>query len=134
MKKTKDNSPCYCKKKVRNDIVLVAVLLLVVSLAALCFFLFGKQGDFATVTVEGRLYGEYSLNENITVEIKSDGGGYNILAIEDGRAYIKEASCPDGICSSHRPIDKQGESIICLPNKVVVEVKTIDGNESDIIN
>ena len=57
----------------------------------------------------------------------------NILVIENGKAYVNQASCPDGICSSHRPIGNDGESIICLPNKVVVEIRTSDKNRPDVI-
>ena len=54
--------------------------------------------------------------------IESEGGGYNLLVIKGGEAYISEASCPDGICSSHRPIKHEGRTIVCLPNKVVITV------------
>ena len=35
---------------------------------------------------------------------------------------MENASCPDGICVSHRPIFRDGESIVCLPNRVVITV------------
>ena len=120
------------KRKLRNDIILISAILFIVLTAALGLFLFRKAGDTVTVTVDGRLFGEYSLSENRTVEIKNDNG-YNLLVIEDGKAYVKEASCPDGICSSHRPVSSDGESIICLPNKVVVEIHAKSQNEPDII-
>ena len=89
------------------------------------------------VTVDGELYGIYSLQKDQKVEIKTENG-YNILVIEDGKAYVKDASCPDGICSSHRPIKHTGASIICLPNKVVVSIENNENggqtdNEFDII-
>ena len=57
-------------------------------------------------------------------------GSYNLLVIQDGKADVTEASCPDGICVNHRAISKQGQSIVCLPNKVVVEIE--NGEESDL--
>ena len=122
-------------RKVRNDIIFIVVLLLGVSLAALAIFLFSAPGDRVTVTVGGEKVGEYSLDEDRVVEIKSVDG-YNILVIEGGVAYVKDASCPDGICSSHRPVSRGGESIICLPNEVVIEVYSADKTvpEIDIIN
>ena len=122
-------------RKVRNDIIFIVVLLLGVSLAALAIFLFSAPGDRVTVTIGGEKVGEYSLDEDRVVEIKSVDG-YNILVIESGVAYVKDASCPDGICSSHRPVSRGGESIICLPNEVVIEVYSADKTvpEIDIIN
>ena len=118
-------------RKIRNDIILIAALLLVVCLAATVLFVFRTAGDTVVVTVDGRDFGEYSLNENREVEIRDRG--YNLLVIKDGKAFVSRASCPDGICSSHRPIGYNGESIICLPNKVVVEIRTKDRNQPDII-
>ena len=118
--------------KTRNDIIFIAAILLTVLIAALVLFLLKTPGDTVTVTVDGKPFGEYPLNEDRTVEIKN-GNGYNILVIENGKAYVKSASCPDGICSSHRPIGSSGESIICLPNKVVIEIRTSNGKQPDII-
>ena len=115
-------------KKIKNDIILVSVLVGVVLLAILGLLLFRKDGNTVKVTIDGKLFGEYSLDKDQTVEIKSDKGT-NLLVIKDGKAYVESASCPDGICSSHKPISYGGESIICLPNKVVIEVKTKDTNE-----
>ena len=120
------------KRKRRNDVILVLGLLLVIFAAGLALFLFRSVGDTVTVTVNGEKYAEYSLSEDREVEIRV-GEGYNILVIEEGRAYVRVASCPDGICSSHRPISNDGESIICLPNKVVIEIRTTETNQPDII-
>ena len=120
------------KRKRRNDVILVLGLLLVIFAAGLALFMFRSVGDTVTVTVNGEKYAEYSLSEDREIEIRV-GEGYNILVIEEGRAYVKNASCPDGICSSHRPISHDGESIICLPNKVVIEIRTTETNQPDII-
>ena len=120
-------------QKVKNDIFLIAGLLAVVLVATLAFLLFRTEGNTVTVTVNGQIFGEYSLRVNQTVEIRC-GDAYNLLVIEDGRAYVKQASCPDGICSSHRPIQHDGESIVCLPNKVVVEIRSQEQNQPDIIS
>ncbi len=119
-------------KGTKHDILLIAALLCLVLVAALLLFLLRTPGDTVTVTVDGRLYGEYSLAENRSVEIRS-GDRYNLLIIADGSAYVSRASCPDGICAAHRPVSHDGESIICLPNKVVIEVHTQNRNQPDII-
>ena len=86
------------------------------------------------VTVDGELFGVYSLTENVTAEIPHGEGQYNRFVIQDGRVYMESASCPDGICVDHRPIFRDGESIVCLPNRVVVTVTVeADGNAPDIV-
>ncbi len=123
---------CMSKRKTRNDIILITVLLLLAFMAALMLFLLKVEGDTVVVSVNGQTFAEYSLGEDRAVEIKN-GAEYNLLIIKDGKAYIDHASCPDGICSSHRPICHDRESIICLPNKVVVEIRSQSRNQSDII-
>ena len=127
-----DLSASRPSKKIRNDLLFISAILVLVAIGALALFLFRAEGDTVVVTVNGELFGEYSLEENRSIEI-TKGSGYNLLVIEDGQAYVKHASCPDGICSSHRPIRHNGESIICLPNTVVVEVRTKGQNQPDII-
>ena len=119
-------------RKIKNDIILVSVIVGVILLAILGMLVFRQEGNTVKVTVDGKTLGEYSLNVNKTVEIKSDLGT-NLLVIKDGKAYIESASCPDGICSAHRPIEHDGESIICLPNRVVVEIRTKNQKQPDII-
>ena len=117
----------------RHDILFIAVLLFLCAAAALGLYVFREDGDTFTVSIDGQLYAEYPLTEDRVVELISDGG-FNRLVIEDGYAYVEEASCPDGICSSHSPIGHNGESIICLPNKVVIEIHRREQNQPDIIS
>ena len=121
------------EKKIKGDIILIASLVLLVLLCALALTLFKKEGDAVRVSVDGKEWGVYSLSVDREVEIVTEYGR-NTLVIKDGKAEIREASCPDGICSAHRAVSHSGESIICLPNKVVVEVLAEgSGVEPDII-
>ena len=81
--------------------------------------------------VNRKPYGEYALDQNLVLEICTDDS-LNILVIEDGRAWMQKADCPDGICTAHKPIFRDGESIICLPNQVVVTVVAKDKEDMDI--
>ena len=119
-------------RKKKNDIVFVCILLTVGLLGALFLFLSKTEGDTVRVVSDGSVVKEFSLSENVRTRIFF-GDGYNELVIQDGKAFVEEASCPDGICVSHRPISNDGESIICLPNKLVVEVKTKKDNKTDIV-
>lgn len=119
--------------KAKNDMIFIAALLIICMVVGGIYFFARAEGDVVTVTVDGELYGEYPLNVDRTVEIRV-GDNLNVLVIENGQAHVAHASCPDGICSAHRPISKNGESIACLPNRVVItaNVKS-DTEEPDII-
>lgn len=120
----------------RNDMIFIAALLLIVSLCGLCFYLFRGEGDKVVVTVDGETFGSYSLSEDIRVEIRTgpEHEELNVLVIKDGQAYVETATCPDGICSGHKPIKREGESIVCLPHKVVITVYATEENDApDIV-
>ncbi|MBE6762837.1 MAG: NusG domain II-containing protein [Ruminococcaceae bacterium] len=129
MKKQEETRP----RRVRNDILLIAVLLLVAAVGALYLFVFRGAGNTVTVTVDGQLYATYALSDTVEVDIDS-GDGTNRLIIRDGKAFVETASCPDGICVAHRPIFRDGESIVCLPNRVVVTVTSREQTDApDIV-
>ena len=122
-------------RKSRNDVLFIAVLLLIVVLAGAAFFFLRGEGDSVTVSVDGKHYGTYPLHTDLTLSIRT-GADYtqeNLLVIRDGKALVESATCPDGICAAHKPISREGESIVCLPHRVVITVHTTDGEEPDII-
>ncbi len=124
------------KRHLRNDILLIAALLLVAAIGGIYLLLFRGNGNTVTVTVDGKPYAEYALSENITEDIYTGANGEhcNRLVICDGKALMENATCPDGICVAHRAIFRNGESIVCLPNRVVVTVTTVaDTDAPDIV-
>lgn len=105
------------------------VFLLILLLAAgglLWFFLRPQTTDkesIVRITVDGTMYGEYPLDKNAEISI----GDTNVCVIENGSVYMKSADCPDQICVKTKAIRTSASSIVCLPNKVVVEIVSPDG-------
>ncbi len=113
----------------------VGILLLILAAAAFLCVSAGwkKQGDWVYVTVNGNET-VYSLKDDREISIGADNGtdAYNRIVIKDHAVYMESASCPDQICVRHKPASKDGETIICLPNQVFIEVAS--GKEKDIDN
>ncbi len=125
------------KKSYKNDIILI-LFFLIIGLGTLVYIQFhGKSGAEVKVSVNNKEYGVYSLDKDQTITIGEDDWE-NILVIKDGKANMTKADCPDKICVNHAAISKKGETIVCLPHKVVVEVinqgKTQSGDQIDIIS
>ena len=123
------------KRFIRNDIILIFGVLLVAAIGMLYLFKFRSVGDTVKVTVDGELYGTYSLSENITEDISTGKNEeqHNVLVIKDGKAFVESATCPDGICVGHASVFRDGESIVCLPNRVVITVESSTTQNPDII-
>lgn len=111
----------------RNDWILIAVVLAVSAIfLGIHFFHPQQKYGMAEVTIDGEVYGSWPLSEDRTVEI----GDGNRLVIRDGKADMVWADCPDKLCVNQKAISREGESIICLPNKVVISI--VGGEEREV--
>ena len=112
------------------------LLLILIIILASGFLWFGltllMQKDQAgvMVMVDGEDVGWYDLDSDISVTLSGYHGGYNLLLISGGRANMIDADCPDRFCVKQKSISMRGESIICLPHRLVVRV--FEGEEGDI--
>ena len=111
----------------RADLILIVILLAVGVLLSLGAVILSRTGAAVQVRVSGRIVATYPLSEDREDEIAGADGGVNLLVIRDGGARIKEASCPDKLCVGMGVIRRAGQSIICLPNQVVVEIVDSSG-------
>ena len=122
------------KKSRVGDLVIIATFLAIALITALTVFLTRDNGAWCAVSVDGKTLTALPLSEDTEYAIPLDSGK-NTLVIENGKAYISFADCPDKICVNHRPISYDGESIICLPHKLVVSISEerpqfeVDDNE-----
>ena len=82
------------------------------------------------VQVDGKKTASYPLDRDRDVMIRVPGGGYNHLMIRDGECYLTGANCPDQLCVKQGKISKDGQSIICLPHRLVITVHR--GEKSDV--
>lgn len=102
----------------KNDWILAAAVLLA-ALAGFGFMRWNQaRGHYVVVSVDGEEYGTYDLEEDQVVEI----GETNRLEIKNGKASMTEADCPDQICVHMSAVSRAHEMIVCMPNRVTVEV------------
>lgn len=109
----------------KGDIVLILVLVFVAALLALFFSLQGKQGketgEMVLVTIDGAVYGEYSLYEDTEMTLQSEWGE-NRFEIKGGIVKMLAADCPDKYCVKHGAMKTEKDPIVCLPHRVVIEI------------
>ncbi len=108
-------------KKIKlGDIILISILLLIIVLG-LIFLRPKSKGEYVTVSSSGEIIGKYPLYESIETDIKTEKG-INRLAINEGYASITFADCKNNICVKSSAISKIGESIVCLPHSLIIEI------------
>ena len=122
------------KKKIKRDIMLIATLIIVCEAAFLIInFVVKKDGITAVVKVDGNIVYMLPLDKNASVTVEGYQGGSNTVVIENGTVYMKDADCPDKLCEKTGKISKKGETIVCLPHRVVVEIQGGEGNVDSLV-
>ena len=105
----------------KHDFILIATILTAAILLFAALHFLPQRGAAVQIEVNQKVTATLPLNTDTEYKIKTENGT-NTLVIRDGKAQMREADCPDKICVHHRPVSKNGESIICLPHKVIVTV------------
>ena len=118
-------------KKIDFIIIVCAIAMGFVMLAIV--LLTQKEGDMVTVEVSGESVASFPLSEELTYVINGKNGGTNTLIIRNGYAWIEEASCPDGLCRKMGKIRNSSQSIVCLPNQVVIRITGGEPSEIDAV-
>lgn len=122
------------------DVIVISLFVIASFIPALIFTLQAKaeaDGYYVEIKVQGELYETRQLTGHTgreEIRIETDLG-INIVEIIDEKVGMYEADCPDKICYSPEYISRPGETIVCLPNRIVIEVKgeKQDADDEDII-
>ena len=101
----------------KKEMVFIGALLFISVM--LCIYVYvlphGTHGTIQ-ITVNGELYGTYSLAEDQVIRI----GDTNVCEIKNGQVKMTEADCPDHLCIKQPAVGSAGGYIVCLPNRVVI--------------
>jgi hypothetical protein len=107
----------------KGDIIILAALLCIAALIFCALHFLTPGGDNVKIEVASKTVATLPISEDATYNVEIGGKVTNTVEIKDNRVKVTFADCPDKICKNHRAISKSGESIICLPNKVVVSIE-----------
>ena len=118
-------------KMKKKDIILIAAVLAISLISLAAIKMTQKDGKEVIVTVEGKEVYKTSIKKDQIYQIP-EKNGTNVMQIKDGKVTMKKADCKDQICADHKAIEKSGETIVCLPHKVVIEIQAEDGKEQEL--
>ena len=108
---------------------LFLLLLLAVRLAAAGLWIHSRTPSsgtpYARITQDGTLLYEINLDTVETpyfLQITDEAGAYNQIEVSHGQIRMSQASCPDQICIHTGWIETDALPIVCLPNRIVIEI------------
>lgn len=114
---------------------IIVVILILLSFAPVLVFSLNRASSptqEAVLSVDGKEIKTFDLSDNsqaYTYRYEDKDGDYNLIEVKGNRIRIKEADCGDQICVRRGWIEQSGETIVCLPHKLLIEVKSSDGGE-----
>lgn len=109
----------------RNDLILLAGLLILAGLLWLALRPGGAEGGWAVITRDGREAARVPLGEERSFTLTGAEGGYNRFRVENGAIRAVDADCGDQTCVRMGPISREGETIVCLPHRLIVEIEGV---------
>lgn len=108
------------------DLVLIIFILAIGTISAINVFK-TKENSVVSVYKGDRLWGEYPLDVDRVVKVDE----HNTFQIKEGKVSMVYADCPDKRCV------KQGSTsklpIVCLPNKLVIQIKSQKGDAPHVL-
>lgn len=118
------------------DVIIIVTLIVISFIPEGVMFItsINKYSDsYVEIYSQGELYKKLPLKKDfkkVTFTVKNELG-QNVVEINNGEVKVVDADCHDKICVKAHGISKPGESIICLPHKVVVRVIGQGKQETD---
>lgn len=114
------------------DLCLILGILALAAFLAAFFFAASARHEMAEAVIEqdGQEILRLPLAEERTVRIPWEDG-FNTVTVTQQGVFMSEADCPDQICVRQGTICNGGESIVCLPHRLVIRLEGTDGNALD---
>ena len=120
----------------KADIVLLIIILAVRIPLSVLSLTAGTAGDKVQISADGEVYGLYPLNEDRDIEVTKDGHT-NHITIKGGQVSMSYSTCRNQVCVNTGAISQAKDAIVCLPNRVVIEIISSEkgkGGDADVIS
>ena len=109
----------------KSDFKLIGIVIVIFLITILGFNLFEKGSKFARVYYQNEMVLEINLSDHRYREYNVEGYNGNVLIIsENGKVKVEQENSPLHLCSKQGWIDSSFETIVCLPNKIVIKIET----------
>ncbi|NLI59899.1 MAG: NusG domain II-containing protein [Clostridiales bacterium] len=117
------------KKLKIGDVLVYIFIVLLTGLSFMGLKIMAGQGDEVLVQIElnGRALESIKMRQNWAedfreIRVDTGQGGYNTIRISSEGVDIVDANCPDKLCVHSPTIKVPGQSIVCIPHKLMVRI------------
>lgn len=106
-----------------SDIILIILVILIAG--TMIIFNKKEDSDQALVYYENYLVLKIDLNQNKEYDVEGYNGNVHIVVMNK-KIKVEEENSPKHICSKQGFISSSNETIVCLPNKIVIKIESKD--------
>ncbi len=118
----------------KADIALFLIILIFGIIISFVSLFGNSEGDKVKIAVDGQLFGVYDINTDQTIEVEQNNH-INHITIKDGMVSMSYSDCANQVCVHSEAISMTKDSIVCLPNKVMIEIIAENqGGDVDVIS
>lgn len=115
----------------KTDFIIIG-LIIAVMLFCFTFFSNRQNGILAEIYLNGKLIKSLSLDTDANFDLNSDNPEYPLMgfSVENGSIFVSSADCHDKICMNTGKINGGYQTIVCLPNRIVVKINDNNTNSN----
>ena len=126
----------------KKAVLLAAVLLVIAILCGIRIYAVSHsstgngQALYADIYQSGELLETIRLDtvtDEYIFEVPGANGASNTVCVRPGSIAMISANCPDQICVHHNKISRNKETIVCLPDKVVITIENGEDSGIDVL-
>ncbi|WP_455582929.1 NusG domain II-containing protein [Dysosmobacter sp.] len=111
--------PCWW-----DGLIVLAVIALAAGCAAAVWVPAGQEQLTAVISVDGETLEQIPLEGLSETEKTIRANGYTLrVVLTAAEVWVEEADCPTQDCVHTGHISKSGQSIVCLPARVIVQLQ-----------
>ena len=125
---------CVSRECPRRFAPLDTLLILALLCAGIWFIPFAASHapSSAVIYRDNRIVAEYPLSSPAEFFIKGESGGVTVR-ISDAAVSVVSSRCPRQICRHSGAIRRPFEQIVCVPNHLLIEIRSGGGRDLDAI-
>lgn len=116
--------------RIRDICFLTLLFIIGIILSVWVFLPSASEHGILEVRLNGQLQMRLPLEQDTDREVSVSNHIINRFRIQDGTVQMTEANCHDRTCVHTKAISRPGESIVCLPHRLVLAIVETNGTDS----